>query len=133
MSNKVKVIPCSGMGKVFGLASREAALKVVTELCVEQAETMCLAYLVTGDDEAKEQIKGCNCITIDGCPKMCSAKNVSEAGGIVKQKYRVVDTFRKHRGAQAGTATSLTDEGWQIVDELADEIAEKVKELSEEE
>lgn len=129
MSNKIKVIPCSGMGKVFGLASREAALKVVKDLCPEQSETMCLAYLMTDDEKANHQISGCNCITLDGCPKMCAAKNVSEAGGIVKEEYRVVDAFRKHRGAKPGTATALTDEGWQIVDELADEIASKVQEL----
>jgi hypothetical protein len=48
MSNKVKVVPCSGIGKVFGLVAREAALSTVLELCPEKAETVCLAYIVTG-------------------------------------------------------------------------------------
>lgn len=129
MSNKIKVIPCSGMGKVFGLVSREAAIKVVKELSPEQSETVCLAHIVTGDQEAKEKISGLNCITLDGCPKMCAAKNVSKAGGIVREEYRVVDAFKKHRGAKPGTATSLTDDGWQIVDEIAAELTVKVQKM----
>jgi len=43
MHNKVKVIPCSGIGKVFGLMSREAALKTVLEFCPEKSETVCIA------------------------------------------------------------------------------------------
>lgn len=132
MSEKIKVIPCSGMGKVYGLVGRESALKVVKELCPEQAETMCLAYIVTGDDEVKDQIRGKKCITLDGCAAMCSAKSVELAGGDIKEKKRVLDTFRKHKGAKPGTATELTEEGWSIACEIADEIADKVKALSEE-
>lgn len=130
MSNRVKVIPCSGMGKVFGLVARESALKVVKDLCPDEADTVCLAYIVTGDEEAKALIEGAKCITLDGCPAMCAAKNAELAGGIVKEKVRVVDAFRKHKGIKAGNATELTAEGWMIVDELAGEIAEKVKNLN---
>ena len=59
---------------------------------------------------------------------MCAAKNVELAGGIVKQKVRVVDTFKRHKGAKPGTATELTEEGWAIADEIAGEIAGKVRE-----
>ena len=31
--SKVKVVACSGMGKVYGLMAREAALQVITRLC----------------------------------------------------------------------------------------------------
>jgi len=129
MSNKIKVIPCSGMGKVYGLIARETALTTVKDLCQNEADTVCLAYVVTGDKEAKEAIEGSQCITLDGCPAMCAAKNAEIAGGIVQEKIRVIDAFRKHRGIKAGSATELTDGGWQIVDELASEIAVKVKEL----
>jgi uncharacterized metal-binding protein len=132
MSNKIKIVPCSGMGKVLGLVSREAALKVANELSPEQAENMCLAYISTDGEESGKLIKGESFITLDGCPKMCAAKNVSNVGGIVKEEYRVIDTFRKHRGVNAGTATELTEDGWVIVDEIADEIVKRVEELSKE-
>ena len=128
MPNKVKVIPCSGMGKVYGLIARESALSVVKNLCPDEAETVCLAYIVTGDEEAKLLIEGKQCITLDGCPAMCAAKNVELAGGNIKQKVRVVDAFKRHKGAKPGTATELTEEGWAISDEIAGEIAGKVRE-----
>lgn len=132
MSDKIKVIPCSGMGKVFGLISREAALTVVNKLAPDESETMCLAYIVTGDNEVKEQIEGKNCITLDGCPLMCSAKNVALAGGIVREKFKVVDAFKSHRGVKAGNATELTSDGWIIVDELAEKVVERIRKIGEE-
>jgi len=39
---------------------------------------------------------------------------------------RVVDAFKNHRGAQPGTATKLSEEGWTIVHEIADETARTI-------
>lgn len=125
MSN-VKVIPCSGMGKVYGLIARESAIRAV-ELCPGKAELVCLAHIVTGDPDAEAKIKGQDCITLDGCPARCAAKNAELAGGNVKAKIRVVDAFRKHKGAKPGTATALSSEGWQIADEIAEELAKKIR------
>lgn len=127
--SKVKVIPCSGIGKVFGLIAREAALGV-TEQLPELAETACLAHLVTGEEEAEAKVKGCPCITIDGCPALCAAKSVEAAGGIVVSKYRAVDEMRSHRGKNAGTGTALSEDGWLITDELASKVAAQVKEIA---
>lgn len=127
--SKVKVIPCSGIGKVFGLMARETALKVTNELKTDETEILCLGHIVTGDADAKEKIEGQPCITIDGCPRLCSAKNVSLAGGIVKAKYRTVDEMRNHKGVDAGTATALTEEGWKITDELCAKVCAKVDEI----
>ena len=132
MSRKVKVIPCSGIGKVYGLMARESVLKTVKDLCPGESDTVCLAYIVTGDKEAREMIAGKDCITLDGCPALCSKKNAELAGGIVRESLRVVDAFRRHKGAKPGTPTELTEEGWQIVDEIAGEIAGKVKKLNSE-
>lgn len=132
MSDKVKVIPCSGIGKVFGLMAREAALGVTSRV-PELSETACLAYLVTGDEKAKAKVEGCSCVTIDGCPALCAAKSVEAAGGTVKAKYRAVDEMRSHRGKNAGTGSALTEDGWLITDELAEKVAERVKEIVKEE
>jgi len=131
--SKVKVVACSGIGKVFGLMTREAVLEVTNHLVPDKAETVCLAHVVTGDKAASEKVKGCTCITVDGCPALCSAKSVENAGGIIKASFRSVDEMRNHRGINAGTATALTEDGWQIIDEFAEKIAAKVNELAEEE
>lgn len=127
---KVRVIPCSGMGKVFGLMAREAALHTVKHLCPEQADTMCLAYIVTGDDEVGASIENQPCITIDGCPKMCSAKSVEIMGGDIQGEFKVLDIMKEYKGAQPGTATELTDQGWSIVEEIAGKLNSRVQEIS---
>ncbi|MDT8900322.1 putative zinc-binding protein [Anaeroselena agilis] len=129
INEKVKVIPCSGMGKVFGLMAREAALRTVGQLCPDKAETMCLAYVVTGDAEAEAGIDGKPCITIDGCPKMCSAKSVAIIGGDIKEEFKVLDIMKEHKGAQPGTATELTTDGWTIVDKIAATLHERVQQI----
>jgi len=127
--SKIKVVPCSGIGKVLGLMARETALTVTDRLCPDTAETACLAHLVTGEDEAVAKVKGQHCFTVDGCAALCAFKSVEAAGGIVKQQYRAMDEMRFHKGKKPGTGTALTEEGWQIVDEFAAKIAQDVSEL----
>lgn len=127
--NKVKVVACSGMGKVYGLMAREAVLRVITHLCPDQADTLCLGYIVTGDDEATAGILNQPCITIDGCPAMCSAKSVAAMGGEIRGELKVLDVMRLHKGAKPGTATELTPEGWAIVDEIAAKLCADVAQI----
>jgi uncharacterized metal-binding protein len=120
---KFIVMPCSGIGKVHGLIAREATYAVTDDLAPVDAETLCLALLVSGDEEALAKVRGADCIAIDGCPKLCAVKNVEMAGGRIVKSVRVVDAFKNHRGAEPGTPTKLADDGWSIVGEIAADIA----------
>ena len=115
----VLVIPCSGIGKVHGLISREATYLVTDELAPEKTDTMCLALLVKGDGEAVAAVRNHACITIDGCAKACAEKNVQMAGGRVAKAIQVAAYFKNRRGAQPGSASALTDDGWTITREIA--------------
>ena len=130
-SEKLMVIPCSGIGKVFGLLSREVVYRVTDDLLPAQADTVCLALLVSGDAETKQKVQRTSCITVDGCPKLCAMKNVELAGGKIAQSVRVYDATKRHRGANFGTATDLSDAGWVVVDEIANEITLKVQHKAE--
>ncbi len=121
---KTIILPCSGIGKVHGLIAREATYAVTDELAPKNTDTLCLALLVSGDEDALAKVRQSDCITIDGCPKLCAVKNVEMAGGRVVRSVRVVDAFKNHRGAEPGTATTLTDDGWTIVRDIARDIAD---------
>jgi uncharacterized metal-binding protein len=121
---EVLVIPCSGVGKVHGLISREAVYHVTDKLLPEHADTVCLALLVTGDVETRQKVQETPCVTLDGCPKLCAFKNVELSGGKIAKSIRVYDVMKRHRGANFGTATALSEEGWAAVDELAAEVAQ---------
>jgi uncharacterized metal-binding protein len=125
----VLVIPCSGIGKVHGLISREAAYLVTDELAPDRTDTLCLGLLVKRDEEALAAIRCQYCITIDGCPKACAEKNVQMAGGQVDGKVQVANEVKKHRGAKPGTATDLSEEGWNIAREVAKTVAREASRL----
>ncbi|MBK5245542.1 MAG: putative zinc-binding protein [Eubacteriaceae bacterium] len=130
--SKIKVIPCSGVGKVLGLLARESVLKVTQEQLPNDTETLCLAHVVTGDDEVVKKIVGARCITMDGCPKYCAKKSVEAAGGEVEYSYKVPDFIKPHRGEDHGTGTYLTEDGWKFVDELAEIMVKTANEMQEE-
>ncbi len=125
----VLVIPCSGIGKVHGLISREATYLVADEMAPKETDTMCLALLVKRDPEAVEAVKTQHCITIDGCPKACAEKNVEMAGGHAAKAVQVTEAFKKHHGAKPGTATDLTEDGWAIARDVAQEVVEETARL----
>ena len=122
--SQVFVVPCSGIGKVHGLVSREAVYHVTDKLLPSQADTVCLALLVTGDPETRQKVQQTPCITLDGCPKLCAYKNVELSGGKIAKGIRVYDTMKRHRSANFGTATALSEEGWAVVEEVAAEVVE---------
>jgi len=125
----VLVIPCSGIGKVHGLISREATYLVTDEMAPEQTDTICLALLVKGDAGALSAVRNQACITIDGCPKACAEKNVEIAGGHAAKAVQVAEAFKKHRGAKPGTATDLTDDGWAIARDVAAIVVDEAARL----
>jgi uncharacterized metal-binding protein len=129
-AEQVLVIPCSGIGKVHGLISREATYLVTDELSPEQADTVCLALLVKGDEEAVARVRTQPCITIDGCPKACAQKNVALAGGRTDCALQVLQVLKRHRGTQPGSASELSEVGWTVTRELAELVRDKVLELS---
>jgi hypothetical protein len=109
---------------VHGLISREAVYHVTDRLLPEQAATVCLALLVTGDRESRQKVQQTPCITLDGCPKLCALKNVELSGGKIARGIRVYDVMKQHRGGNFGTATALSAEGWAVVEELAAEVVQ---------
>jgi len=131
MTERVLVIPCSGIGKPFGSIGRDATLRVVDELRPDKAETNCLSLLVMGDEEATRQVNGSVCIAVDGCPLECARKNIEMAGGRVAAHMRVMDLLREHRGLKPREVTFLDEDGEKLSAILAERIAAKVDELTE--
>ncbi len=128
--DQVLVVPCSGAGKVLGVISREAVYRVTDTLLPGKADTVCLALLVSGDPQTRQKVQDRPCITVDGCPKLCAQKNVELSGGKVALGVRAYDTLKRHRGGQFGTATTLSEDGWVVVDEIAADITEKARDIT---
>jgi len=126
MQNKVVVIPCSGIGKALGTVGREATYEVVENMRKDVTETICLALLVSGDEESVQLVQHNKCITVDGCPLQCAEKNVRIAGGDLAASLRVVDALRENRGLKPKSVAFLDSDGQQLTRAVAEKIASKV-------
>ena len=124
--NKVVVIPCSGIGKALGTVGREATYEVVENMRKDVTETICLALLVSGDEESVQLVQRNKCITVDGCPLQCAEKNVRIAGGDLAANLRVVDALRENRGLKPKSVAFLDSDGQQLTRAVAKKIASKV-------
>jgi uncharacterized metal-binding protein len=126
---KVLVISCSGVGKPFGMASREAMYAVVEDLRPGVTDTLCLALLTMGDEEAQARVRSQPTITIDGCPRQCARTNVEAGGGNLAAGFRVVDTYRRVRELKPQSVAMPDEAGRQLARALAEEVAAEVDRL----
>jgi uncharacterized metal-binding protein len=128
-SQKIIVVPCSGIGKAFGSISREATYELTDNRRKETTQTLCLALLVSGDEDSLQLVRNNRCITIDGCPLQCAEKNVKLAGGNLVQSFRVVDAFKENRQLKPKAVTFLDHDGEQLAMILAEKVANRVDDL----
>lgn len=126
---KVIVIPCSGIGKAFGSISRDATFEVTENLRKETTQTLCLALLVSGDQESLQLVRDNKCITVDGCPLQCAEKNVRYTGGKLAGNFRVVDVYRENRHLKPRSVTFLDADGQKMALAVAERIGKRVDEL----
>jgi uncharacterized metal-binding protein len=123
---RVRIVPCSGIGKSYGTVTREAAYLITEELRLENSEVIPLSLLVLGDEAAREAVQTTPTLTLDGCKLACATKLVRESGGIVAQNFTVLDTFRKNRTLKPAGITELNDGGLALARALAEEVAATV-------
>jgi uncharacterized metal-binding protein len=133
MSQKVVIVPCSGIGKTYGTVSREAAYEVIEDLHPGTTQLVALSMLVLGEESARAAVAGSPAITIDGCKLACASKMVAESGGQVAREFAVLDVYRQNRKLKPQGIAELNEGGQQLAHVLAEEISVVVDELQGEE
>ena len=128
-SDRVLIIPCSGIGKAFGSVGREAAHLVLEELRPDDTATVCLSLLTMGDDESQQRVREQRSIAIDGCPKACARVNIEHAGAEPAATFRVFDVFRAHKELRVTRVSDIGENGREMARILAEEVAARVDEL----
>ena len=128
---QVVVVPCSGIGKAFGSVAREAGYELCDELRPNSTRLVALSRLVLGDEEAREWVRQCPAITIDGCKLACAAQLVKHNGGTIAREVSVLDSYRQHKELKPDGIAELNPQGKQLARVLAEEIAQVVDGLGE--
>jgi uncharacterized metal-binding protein len=125
-TNKVIIVPCSGIGKPYGTVSREAAYEITEELRPGQTQLVPLALLVLGDEESRSVVAECPAVTIDGCKLACAAKMVQQSGGTIAQEIAVLDVYRSHKDLKPQGIAELNEGGQKLAHVLAEEVTSLV-------
>ncbi|HEY0088977.1 MAG TPA: putative zinc-binding protein [Candidatus Lokiarchaeia archaeon] len=129
---KVYIIPCSGIGKVFGTIGRESAFIIVNELAKNNTSLECLPLIVKGKKEVIEALKKNKVIVIDGCPLKCSYNNVMEKVGKVDAQFMTTDIVKENRELKPEQTIIPAGENTKILSrKLAEQVTKKVEELLE--
>ena len=125
-TQKVIIVPCSGIGKPYGTVSRQAAYEVTDELRPRETQLVPLALLVLGDEESRSVVAGNPAITIDGCKLACAAKMVRQSGGTVAQEIAVLDVYRRYKDLKPLGIAELNEGGQKLARVLAEEVTTMV-------
>ena len=128
---QVVVVPCSGIGKTFGSVAREVGYELCDELRPETTHLVALSKLVLGDEEAREFVRRCPTIAVDGCKLACAAKLVRQSGGSIAREAAVLDAYRQHRELKPDGIAELNAQGKQLARVMAEELALVVDSLCE--
>ncbi len=127
---QVVVLPCSGIGKVFGALARETAYELVERVRPGLASLTCLPLLVIKDPEAVALVTENPVITIDGCPKDCAKKSVEAAGGQVAKAHEAIKFYKEHRDLKPEGLAEVNETGRKLAEIAARELAKEVDELA---
>ena len=122
-TQKVIIVPCSGIGKPYGTVSREAAYAVTEDLRPGQTQLVPLALLVLGDEESRAVVAKYPAVTIDGCKLGCAAKMVQQSGGTIAQEFAVLDVYRRYKDLKPLGIAELNEGGLKLARVLAEEVA----------
>jgi uncharacterized metal-binding protein len=122
-TQKVVIVPCSGIGKTYGSVSREAAYDVTEDLRPGQTQLVPLALLVLGDEASRSAVAACPAVTIDGCKLACAAKMVQQSGGTIAQEFAVLDVYRRYKNLKPQGIAELNEGGQKLAHALAEEVA----------
>jgi uncharacterized metal-binding protein len=127
---QVVVLPCSGIGKVFGALARETAYELVEKVRPGLATLTCLPLLVIKDPEAVALVTENPVITIDGCPKDCAKKSVEAAGGQVAKAHEAIKFYKEHKDLKPEGLAEVNETGRKLAEIAARELAKEVDELA---
>ena len=126
----VYIIPCSGIGKVFGSIGRETAYIVVNELAKEKSALECLPLIVKGKKKVIDTLKLNKVIAIDGCPLKCSYNNLMENVGKVDAQFMTTDIVKENRDLRPESSIIPVGEHTKkLAKILAEKVAQKVDDL----
>jgi len=130
--DKVGIIPCNGEEICEGTLTRHVSRKVLDKLRSGSTVTICLPLFIAGDKGERNFAKMFPTITVDGCYKRCSQLSTERLSGKPSHSIIVSEVLKAHGIEAPRSRRTLTEKDQVAVDIVAEEIANKVDEILEE-
>jgi glycine cleavage system H protein len=116
-SSNMVILPCSGLDKEAGSASRELALM----LSERGAPIVCPVLYERSPKRYEKELDAGRLVVIDGCKTGCASKLAAERGLKIAKKLTVTEAA-KARGVKAGKDPHLGDALRKLLPGLSEEI-----------
>ncbi|MHA1578809.1 MAG: putative zinc-binding protein [Candidatus Freyarchaeota archaeon] len=126
----VVILPCDGIGKVYGTVTREAA-RMIVKMRPGEAVLTCLPPLVVGDEDTANLVRENPCIAINGCRSACSEINVRGSGGRLVSSFCVTDVLRKNRDLkpESSRISEIGSKGRRLAEVLARAVTSEIDKI----
>lgn len=124
---QIGVLSCSGEEYLGGTLTRLATRKVMEELRVGRAISLCLPLYIAGGEEERNFANEFPVIAVEGCSKCCSTAATEKFSGKVHDTINVVELLGEEIAlAKTVSARDLTEQDYKYADILANEICKKI-------
>ncbi len=126
---KVGIVSCSGEELAEGTVTRLAALKVLEKMRPGDTVTICLPLFLAGGEGDRAFAKFYPTIAIDGCEKRCAYRGTEMYSNRPAASIVVTDLVTAQNLPQPEGKRRLNEAGLQVVDVVAQQIADQVDAL----
>lgn len=96
-NNKIAVIPCAGIGQIFGPIMREAGYKLVEEIYPEKTVLVCPPALAVDIQEDVDFMNDYPILVLNGCKDRCASKLILQKGGQIDAEVYLPDILKKEK------------------------------------
>ncbi|AFK86551.1 MULTISPECIES: putative zinc-binding protein [Thermoanaerobacterium] len=96
-NDKVAIMPCAGIGQIFGQITREVGYNLVDDLYPENTVLVCPPALAVDIQEDIDFINEYPVLVLNGCKDRCATKLILQKGGQVEAEVYLPDILKKEK------------------------------------
>lgn len=123
---KVAVMPCAGIGQIFGPITREAGYKLVDEMYPDKTVLVCPPALAVNIQEDLDFIHDYPVLVLNGCKDRCASKMVQNKGGQVDAEVYLPDILKEQRLSLHGEKRSKLGPKSELAINKMTQVASKI-------
>ncbi|MEG6565517.1 putative zinc-binding protein [Thermoanaerobacterium saccharolyticum] len=96
-NDRIAIMPCAGIGQIFGQITREVGYNLVDDLHPENTVLVCPPALAVDIQEDIDFINEYPVLVLNGCKDRCATKLILQKGGQVEAEVYLPDILKKEK------------------------------------